>query len=82
LDLRGPGAACPTPKYNKSEGRAVDRYSLEWNCPGEPYGFDLRGPGAACPNPEYQKPRGNVPDQKQKSKARVERSFILGVEAK
>jgi len=34
-------------EYNKPEGRAVDRYGLEWSCPGEPYGFDLRGPGAA-----------------------------------
>jgi len=69
-------------EYNEPEGRAVDRYGLEWNCPGEPYGFDLRRPGAAFLNPEYQKPRGNVPDKKQKGEARVERSFTLGVEAK
>jgi len=25
----------------------VDRYGLEWSCPGESYGFDVRGPGAA-----------------------------------
>jgi len=38
---RGGGVMC---LVNKPEGREVDRYGLEWNYPGEPYGFDLRGP--------------------------------------
>jgi len=50
-------------EYKKPKGRAVDRYGLEWSCPGEPYGFDLRGAGAACPNPKYNKPEGRAVDR-------------------